>query len=454
MNPSLFLELVQKYFQLVVGKITETFNDKKNEQILLHKTMLTEEYSPDLKWGSTKLNHVIVAADVVSLDSSLPLKSRGSMSNATGTVPKLGVKFRKGENDINNINVMQARMTLNDKNGDAEATLVSKIFDDAPKCIKSMDYRKEIMFLQGLSTGQFLVPAEEVGTGVRVTFNYKEENTFHASVSWGSTGYDPIADLREMFDKAEGDSNTIAVVMLSKKYFNLIRSSVSGKKLVADYRGQVIVNEANLSQPGREAMLEALADEFGATFRVVNSTFRIEKPDGTFESIRPWEEANIVAMPSETVGRLVYGTLAEETNPVAGVQYQKSGSHVLLSKYSKNDPLEEFTAAQSLCIPVIDGAESIYVLHADASSSAMSVEHTTLTFTAEGGSQTDDVHYDGDISTLTYTTAADWLQVNRRATTLTVKAAANDAEGAVERTATITVSDGTNSVTITVTQAA
>ena len=32
MNASLFLEYIDKYFRLVVGKITEKFNDAKQEQ--------------------------------------------------------------------------------------------------------------------------------------------------------------------------------------------------------------------------------------------------------------------------------------------------------------------------------------------------------------------------------------------------------------------------------------
>ena len=53
MNPSLFIEYIDKYFRLVIGKITEKINGKKTEEQLLHKTMLTEEYSADLTWGST-----------------------------------------------------------------------------------------------------------------------------------------------------------------------------------------------------------------------------------------------------------------------------------------------------------------------------------------------------------------------------------------------------------------
>lgn len=446
MNASLFTEIVDKYFKLVVGRIVEKFNGKKEEQTLLHKTMLTEEYSADLTWGSTEINHSIVAADVVSLDSSLPLKSRGTISHATGKLPKLGVKYRKGEEDITNINIMSAR-------GTDEATVAAKIFDDSAKCIKSMDVRKEIMFLQGLSTGMTLIPSNETdGTGVRVKFGYKEENTFHAkTAAWGETGYDPIEDIRQMFDKAGEDSNTINLVLISKKYFNLIRASESGKKLVADYRGQVVVSTANLSQPGREAMLEALADEFGATFRIVDSTFKLEEHDGSTTPIRPWVDANIVGVPEETVGRLVYGTLAEETNPVANVAYQKAGTHVLLSKYSKTDPLEEFTAAQALCLPVIDGADSIYILHANDTDTVISVDDSTMSFEVAGGQQTTAVHYEGEISDVTLASSQTWARANRRGNTITVTVEANSS--AQQRTASITVSASGQSATIVLTQA-
>lgn len=139
MNPSLFIEYIDKYFRLVIGKITEKINGKKTEEQLLHKTMLTEEYSADLTWGSTELNTSVVAADVVAMDSSLPLKKRDKISNASGVIPKIGIKFSKGEKAISDINVMRAR-------GADETTVVGKIFDDAPKAIKGVDVRKEIMF--------------------------------------------------------------------------------------------------------------------------------------------------------------------------------------------------------------------------------------------------------------------------------------------------------------------
>lgn len=460
MQTSLFAEIVEKYFRLVIGKITEKFNGNKTEPVLLHKTMLTEEYSADLSWGSTELNHSIVAADVVSLDSSLPLKKRGKIGNATGTIAKLGVKFRKGEKQITNINIMVAR-------GADEATVASKVFDDAPKAVKAIDVRKEIMFEQALSTGQVLVAdasdddSDNDGTGVRADFGYKSENKFKATVApWGNKVARPLDDIRQMFDKANEDSNVITHVYVTKKYFNYIRNSQQSKLLSATFQNQVITSLVLLPVPSRQQMLDALADEFSATFHIVDSVFKVENPDGSTTPVRPWVEANLIGVPGEVVGRLVYGTLAEETNPVANVSYQKSGSHILVSKYSKTDPLEEFTAAQALCMPVIDGADAIYMLTADeAATGALVLTNEDMTDNTISVAKTAStvnlgVNYKGDEDLLSVESSESWATVKKADGKIIVKVAANSAASAPAREATVTVTDGYNVVEVTIEQAA
>lgn len=461
MERTLFPELVDKYFKIVIGKITEKFNDKKTEPVLLHKSMLTEEYSADLSWGSSDLNHSIVAADVVSLESSLPLKKRGAIRNASGTIAKLGLKYRKGEKQITDINIMIAR-------GADEATVVSKIFDDVPKAIKAIDVRNEIMFQQALSTGLVLVTdasddeSTNDGTGVRADFGYLTENKFKAQVApWGKNVARPLDDLRQMFTKANEDSNVINHVYITRKYFNAMRNSLQAKLLTATFEKQVITNLGLLPVPSRKAFLDALTDEFGATFHIVDSVFKVENPDGSTTPVRPWAEANIIGTPAEVVGRLVYGTLAEETNPAKQADYQKSGSYTLLSKFSKVDPLEEFTAAQALCMPVIDGADSIYMLTADeVSDGVLTVTNDDMTADNEisvaktASSVTLGIDYKGDASLLEAESSEAWATVKKADGQVVVKVAANSAASAPARDAVVTISDGYNSVEVTIKQAA
>lgn len=448
---TLFPEFVEKYFGKVIGKITEKYNGDKKKPNLLYKTMLTEEYSADLSWGSSELNNVIVAADVVAMDSSIPLKKRGKLGTASGKLPKIALKFRKGEKEISDLNVAIAR-------GTNEATLAAKVLDDVPRVVDGTDARIEMMFEQALSTGSMLVEDDENdGTGVRVDF-YGADNTFGSLIAdWDSELSTPQDDLQQMFDKAAADGNSIAIVMMSKKYFDLFRKSRQGKELAASYQSRIFTSDTYLPVPGRSLFLDALADEFGAEFRLVDSSFRVQNPDGSETSVKPWEEANVVGIPSEMVGRLVYGTLAEETNPVNAVTYQKQGSFLLVSKYSNNDPLEEFTAGQALAVPVIDGADSIYLLTADTvTEGALTVGESdeSLSFAKTKSSKTVELTYRGQYANLTASADEDFVTVSLSGNVLTIECAANSASSAPERTATVTVTDGVNSVEIEVTQAA
>lgn len=449
---TLFPEFVEKYFGKVIGKITEKYNGEKKKQELLYKTMLAEEYSADLSWGATELNNVIVAADVVAMDASIPLKKRGSLATASGKLSKIALKYRKGEKDISDLNVAAAR-------GTDEATIAAKVLNDVPRVVDGADARVEMMFEQALSTGSMLVEdADNDGVGVRVDF-YKEANQFKARLApWAnSTLASPQEDIQQLFDKAAEDGNNIAIVMISKKYFHLFRKSKQGKELAASYQGRIFTDTTILPVPGKELFLNALADEYGAEFRIVDSTFKVQNHDGTEKTIRPWEEANVVGIPTEQVGRLVYGTLAEETNPVASVSYQKSGSWLLISKYSNNDPLEEYTAGQALVIPVLDGADSIYLLIADENAgNALSVADSSksLSFAKTKETKTVDVTYLGEESNLAVSASEAFVSAALKNGVLSITCAANSASGAGARTATVTVTDGLNSVDIAVSQAA
>lgn len=353
MNQSLFIQYVEKWFHKISQRISETINGKKEAPKYLHEEMLTEEYSADLTWDSSSVDSSIVAADVVAMDSPLPLKARDSISTAHGKIPKIGMKMHKGEKLITDMQIMSAR-------GAKEAEVVAKLFADAPRCAKGVKERVEIMFQQGLSTGMTLVPDEEnVGTAVRADFGFLDKNKYGATIPWGKPGYTPITDIANVLSNAD---DTITVLMCRKSTYNLIRKSEEGKMLSANFRGLVITDNAKLPVPTPSQFDEAMADEHKVSFKVIDRVFKVEK-NGKRTKVQPFDENAVVFLPSLDVGRLVYGTLAEETNNVAGVAYEKVGSYILLSKYSKNDPLREFTSAQALVLPVIDNVDSIYLLN-------------------------------------------------------------------------------------------
>ena len=448
---SIFSYFIDKYFSGMVQKFTERYNGKKEEEKFLHEQMLEKEYSPDLTWNSTALNNSIVAADVVSMDSSLPLKKRSTLSTATGDVAKIGMKYQLREKDITNINVMIAK-------GQREAEVARKILQNVPRAIAGVKTRIEIMFQQALSQGYTLVETENEGTGIRADFGYLESNTFHAlSSRWADVeNATPLTDIRQLFTQADIAGTKIEHVWLCDTDFNYMRRSAEVKELVATNNNQVIVNTNLLPTPGRSKTIEALNEEFDATFHVIGSSFRIENQDGSQTPIKPWAAGSVIGTSSDVVGRLVWGTLAEETNPVNGVDYQKS-DYILISEYSTNEPsLAEFTASQALAIPVIDNADEIFILHTDGTGN-ISTDVDTLQFTAAAnnvGKKVTVTHADKDW-TAAVPAADTWATVTTSGNVITVKVAANNGAGAEARTTTLTITDTDgNTATVTITQAA
>ena len=281
MNTSLFADIIAKYFRGVVGKYTEKENGENKEPKMYHTDMLTQEYSADLTWNSSQLNQTIVAADVVAMDSSLPLKKRDTLSHASGVIPKIGLKFRMGEKAISDLNIMKSK-------GATEAEVARKLLSSVPKAIKGIKVRIEIMFQQALSTGFAIVGGDGAadgdyneGTGIRVDYGVKAENRFSvtAGKGWDQTAATPQDDLQKLFDKAEADGNSIELVMMDKKTFNEFRTSEQGKLLSAGFLKQVITDVNLLPTPSTETMLAALKDEFGCDFEIVKSSFRVQNPD-------------------------------------------------------------------------------------------------------------------------------------------------------------------------------
>lgn len=173
MNESLYFELVKKFFPGLVLSTLEKYNGKPEGIALtyLYKDFLTPNYSSDGRWASILADYNRVAADIVSLSSPLPIKSRDAIETASGKLPKLGMKMELGEQEMKNIDALLRQPNANIN------LVASKIFEDLPRCITAIYERCEDMFLSGLSTGVALAERNE-GTGIRIDYGYKTANKF------------------------------------------------------------------------------------------------------------------------------------------------------------------------------------------------------------------------------------------------------------------------------------
>jgi len=367
MKASMFIEWISSIWPKLGLYVKEKTAPIK--RTYLHKTMLRKVYSPDQKWEGTSAKTTYVAADMVAMDSPLPIKKRGSIATSNGKLPKVGMKKIMRETEINTVNIMKAHYataTTDEAKKAEKRRILQNLTNDGVACSVGIDEKNEANFLTGLSDGVVLVEDEEnTGTGLRVDYGYLDENTFGTIVK-GHVSYEDFENVKK---KADADGNTIVKVMLATSKLNEIRKERWARELVADAEDKVYTDTTTLKVPSKKKFIAALEDEFDIKVEEVDRTVIFEK-NGKQKSVKPWNAERIIFLCNEEVGSLVYGTLAEATNPVEGVKYATVDEYKLISKYSKTDPLQEFTNGQALVLPVIEDVDQIYILDCTEDKSA------------------------------------------------------------------------------------
>jgi hypothetical protein len=356
---------VDKYFKIFTQKIVEKLNGSTNPLTYLHRTMLKKEYSPTLRWGSLSTSNTAVSADVVAMDSSLPLKKRDSIKKADGEIPKIGMKLGLNETTMNELNILLAV-------GGQESEVLRKLFADTDKVISGVWERLEFMFHQALSTGMILVADDDnPGLGIRVSFNHPASNKFGVVKGWSDSAAKPIDDIDRVIEAARPSGNTIRYILMDKSTWNKFKVNQQVREQYAFYRDFVGNNVPPVQSVDKAN--EFLQASYGVSITIIDRHVLVEK-DGKQKSVKPWADNAVVFLTDLNVGSLTYGRLAEETFPDKAVDYQKVDDFILVSKYHKNDPIKEFTSSQAIVLPVINNIDSIYIMDCEEATASTDVQ--------------------------------------------------------------------------------
>lgn len=354
MEPSLFVEYVDRFFPKLVLSIVETVNGEENPQPYYYQRFLTREWSLTGRWESLATYNQRIMADVIAMDSSIPLKKRPSLSPASGEIPKLAMEMALNETQLTEL------QTLANLRERPEGQIVERLFRDLATCVTGQYERIEAMFLQGLSSGAVVVSkANNVGAEIRLDFGYRQENQFLATIPWNQANYTPLQDLLPLVTKAKADGNPVRTFLLDQATLDRILVSDDAKAIFAQSNG--IVGGVTFA-PTPEQLNASIRSKWGYVFEVVERTCRYQI-DGVDTDYQPWEAGQIIGINNNNIGKLVWSTLAEMNAPVGGVNYQIADEFILASKYRVNRPsLAEFTSSQSRVVPVISAVNQIYKL--------------------------------------------------------------------------------------------
>ena len=361
MEKSLYFEYTEQWFPGLVREIAEKLNEKRmgaNALTYLYREHLSPAYSADGRWASVTAEYTRVAADVVSLDSELPLKSRDAITTATGSIPKLGLKLYLTEKQMKDLDAMIATNT-------PPAQVIQNMFADVSRVIEAIYERLEDMFLSELSSGVG-VSTRSGGTGVRIDVGFKDENQFKVATLWSDTeNSKPLDDIQAIFDKAMEDQNTITDVFADDIALNNFYKSKQVRGQYAFNQGIATQTGSNIPVLDYEKAAQVLMTKWGITLHRVARKIKTEL-NGVKQNHTPWKSGVMTFTCSDQLGDLVWTNCAEATRPVAGVVYETVDDFILTSRYSQNDPLREFTASQAMVVPILSNVDQIYTIDSTA----------------------------------------------------------------------------------------
>lgn len=354
MEPSLFIELVERWFPRLVLSVTRTINDENREQPLYFPRFLTRRFSLSGKWDALAQYNSRVMADVIAMDSSIPLKRREAVSKASGEIPKLAMEMQLNETQLTELLTMQSSSLFD------EGQLIEELFRDTAACINGQYERLDYLFLKGLSAGIVEVDnTDNVGIGVRLNFQYPAANQFSSTLPWDNPLATPFSDLQPLLDKASADGNPIRIIMIDRPTWNGILQTDEAKNMYAAWLG--VVTGAPISIPV-DRFNESVRANYGFVFEIVERSC-VYQINGVNTAANPWEPGQVIALNNTNVGSLVWSFLAEAQRPVSGITYQVADQFILASKYHLRRPsYSEVTSSQSRAVPVISAVNQIYKL--------------------------------------------------------------------------------------------
>lgn len=350
----MYFDLVQRYFPGLVTEVVERLNEKRATALTyLFKEKLVPQFSLDGRWASVLADYTRVAADVVALDSEIPLKSRDSLETASGDIPKLGMKTYLSEKQMKDVDALIAQ-------GAPIARVVNNVFQDIPRVIDGVWERIEDMFLSELSSGVGLSTRSN-GTGVRINMNFYEDNQFDVTSLWNTTDSTPLDDIQKVFDKAIDDGNVITDVYLDDTALQLLYKNDQVRAQFAFNQGIATTGTSTVPVLDLDKVSQIFLTKWNCNLHRVSRRIKTEI-NGKVAKHSPWKKGGMTFVCDDTLGSLIWTNVAEATRPVTGVQYQNADEYILVKKYSVTDPLREFTSSEAMAVPVLNNVDRIYTL--------------------------------------------------------------------------------------------
>ncbi|MBA7536377.1 hypothetical protein ES705_28640 [subsurface metagenome] len=299
-------------------------------------------------------------SDVVAYDTAYPRKSRPALSKISGNLPALRIMRQMNETDLNSFMQFNAMKTP-----DTQA-VIELIFNDIIYCFKAVLGRLNWLGFQALSTGIIsLTKLNNAGIITETDITFHIDNTSGASVVWNATDLDttkPITDIEVVCALARTKGIIIKKILMSPTSFSHLRKSQESVNFCFGQSGSLVSKYPNLATINENLIADGLPP-----IDLIQSILQFENEDHDITNLVAWNEGSVAFLPQDQIGAILHCRTAEEEFPPKCVTQEKKDI-VLISKWSENAPIREFTSGACNGFPGIKLANSIFLMNSLATS--------------------------------------------------------------------------------------
>lgn len=356
MKKSLIKEFTQNDLQAVMDSYTlDEF---------YYPSIFPVMFTPTLTWRALSGEYGInVAADVVSYNSAAPKKTRNVVERLTGKIPKIEITRVKEESDLNEYQHLQYYYGSEE----GQRALMAWVYGDTDFCFKGINARLEWLALRALSTGGFVLDSDNnagIVTETSVDFGVPAEHKLSSSVAWkaeNAATATPISDIRAMVERATGEGILLKYLFMDiDTFYNMMATDEA-----VDFCSSWVPQVGRIKVPNVDDVNMALVAHRLPEIRIIDTYVTIEKADGTRQTVNPWEKGIVTFVPEMKCGYTYHAPMADEM-VVDGVATKVKKEHILIKKYSTEDPVTEVTKGIANALPVWGNADRCYLYDTNA----------------------------------------------------------------------------------------
>jgi hypothetical protein len=288
-----------------------------------------------------------VAADVIAYDSSAPLKTRQVVSKLTGAIPKIAVKRKMSESDLNDY-FMLSRMADTE-----QKQLLNMIWNDVDFVVDGVNARMEWMALQAVSKTVITLDTNNnngIVTASNIDFQMPTANKKAASVVWSASASTtkPITDIKAVVKAGRDLGIKFQAILIHPDMYDYFVLSTETQTFLKSYFN-LSAESVNILE-SVEAVNRVMTANSLPYFVKMEQSVGIESKAGVITYVNPFDSNYITFIPEMKLGDMLNGPIAEEIAPPKQVIQSKFGN-ILVSKYSEADPFAEFTKGETNAFP-------------------------------------------------------------------------------------------------------